>query len=308
MSATRRGRLLARVAVALTVALASLMLASPTASAQSYFGPPKVVVMGDSFAAGVGTPPYTVTNGCKRSNAAYGKLLESYRLVRVEAFVACSGATTTQVGFTGSNGEPPQVNSITPDTDVVTVQALGNDFAISLIEAMCFSTVPGVNCEAGSYFPVPLGHPLYGVTVGQVVASIPSQGAAALDALYPVIRSKLVKPGAKAIAIGYPNLLGNGGIYCAAVTPAELAVASQIVSNLNAIIQDRAKFWGFKFIAVDRLFRGWDACGLFNAIYPPLPPGSSPAASTDPEGQGVLHPNRLGHAIYAGALLGRLYS
>lgn len=306
MHAPRWNRRAVRIAIALTM-LGSVALTAPVASAHpGHRSPLDLVVLGDSFAAGVGTPPYIdPPSECKRSDAAYAKILDAYRSINLQAFVACSGATTTHVGLTGSKGEPPQVDSITADTDVVTVQALGNDFAVSTIQAMCFSDAPDVNCEAATPFPVPPGDPLYGLTVGDVVASIPTVGGARLDALYAEINRRLTNPKSKALAIGYPGLLGDGGPYCAAlITPGELAVAAQMVTNLNTVIKSKAQQWGLKFVPVERLFRGLDACGPRTAIYPPLPPGTSPKASEDP--QGALHPNPTGHAIYAKAIAKRI--
>src|SRR6476659_2208752 len=116
--------------IAAALSLAAVGLAAPDASAQSsrHFHPRDLVALGDSFAAGSGNTPY-IDEACGRSaSAAYPEVLARYRLVDLEAFVACGGATTAQVWGPGPHGEPPQIDSISADTDVVTVQALGNDF------------------------------------------------------------------------------------------------------------------------------------------------------------------------------------
>ncbi len=311
MRAPRGIRRLTRTALAVVVALAGLFVASPAASAHPGGRVPlNLVVLGDSFAAGVGTPPYIDSpSTCKRSDAAYATLLASLRSITLQAFVACTGATTTDVAVTGSNGEPRQIDSITRDTDLVTVQALGNDFAVGRIARLCFLPDPGVTCEAGMPFPAAPGTPLAGLTIGDIVASIPTLGGPKLDALYSAVNEKLVKRGARAYAIGYPSLLGDGGPYCAtSITPGELALAAQMTTNLNAVIKAKAQQWGLEFVPVERRFRGLDACGPVTAIYPPLPPGTSPAASADEQGEGALHPNPLGHAIYAAAIAKRIRS
>ncbi len=135
-------RVLRRAAIAAGIVTLLLGVTAPSAYADRGKGHhlPNLVVLGDSFASGVGNPPYVPPdNPCKRSNNAYGPLLEAQGLVKLQAFVACSGATTNQVWGPGPNGETPQIDSITMDTDVVTVQALGNDFAVGAIERLCFA-------------------------------------------------------------------------------------------------------------------------------------------------------------------------
>jgi lysophospholipase L1-like esterase len=255
-----------------------------------------MVVLGDSFAGGVGNPPY-VDAPCKRSDSAYGAVLARYRFVTMQAFAACSGARTTDV--------LRQVDSITADTDVVTVQVLGNDFFIGTLEGMCFA--PGaVNCNPDTVVPFRSDHPLFGKTVGDVVASISELGPAKLDIVFQAIKGKLVKPGARVIVLDYPNIVGSGGMNCPGLTTEELTVARRIVTELNSVIKDSALVHGFRYVSTEPWFRGLDACGFLNGIYPPIPPGITPAASADL--QGALHPNRLGHLVLAAAVLGQLRS
>jgi hypothetical protein len=307
--APSRRRAASRIVLAVTLVLATLGLASPTAAAETDRHVPNLVILGDSFASGKGNPPYTQESGiCARSNDAYGPLLARFRVVKEQAFVACSGATTEDVAGTGPLNLPPQVDSIAQDTDVVTVQALGNDFFAGTLEAMCFSPDPQVNCETTTPLPDLPGTMFDGKTVGDLLAAIPSLGRVKLDALFSAIKAKLGSSTARVLVLGYPNLLGNGGQYCPGITTGELAVARQFVANLDDVLATMARKYGFEFVGVRQLFRGLDACGQFNAIYPVIPsgPDAPPPASKDP--QGWLHPNRLGHFIYAGAVLAALYS
>lgn len=304
-------RFLRRISVGLVLLLAIAVSAGPHAAAQSaspwQLHRPNVVVLGDSFAAGVGNLPYdTNSAACKRSQAAYGPLLARSGLVTLQAFVACSGATTTQVSGPGPNREPAQIDAITSATDIVTVQALGNDFYVGAIEGLCFAPQAELNCSLDSHFPP--GTPLEGKTVGEVVASIPVLGPKLLDNLYDQISKKLKdNRRAKVIVVGYPNIVGNGGIYCPGLTSAEVVTAKTMVANLNKVLRDAAQRHHFRFAAVDSLFRGHDGCGLLPAIYPPLPPEPMYIPPASPDGGGALHPNQFGQALYAAAVGKRLF-
>jgi lysophospholipase L1-like esterase len=248
---------------------------------------PNLVALGDSFAAGVGNVPYRDSSACKTSDAAYGPLLAAEGKVRLQAFPACSGATTVDVWTTGPLGHPAQINSITSATNIVTVQALGNDFHVSQIEGLCVIS----DCSASN--------PL----VQQVIASIPVAAPGLLDALYTKISAV---PGfhGRVLAIGYPNPFPRPhhavGTNCPYMTAGELTTAQTITNLFNSQIRQAAKRHGFTYVPVNRLFRGHDMCGNSTAFYTPGPP--SPSA--DPEG--AVHPNVLGQRLLAKAVAAKL--
>ena len=285
----REHRVIRHAVVVLALTLAAFGFGTQAASANDRdHRVPRLVVLGDSFAAGVGNLPYRNASACKTSNAAYGPLLAAEGRVRLQAFPACSGATTVDVWTTGPLQQPPQINSITAATDIVTVGALGNDFHVSQIEALC---VIG-DCSQSN--------PL----VQQVIASIPVAGPRLLDNLYTRISAV---PGfhGRVLAIGYPNPFPGPdrvvGPHCPYMTTAELTTAQTITDLFNRQIKQAAKRHGFTYVSVTRLFRGHDMCGNSTAFYTPGPPFPSP----DPEG--AVHPNVLGQQLLAkatGAALG----
>ena len=308
MHAHRTRRVVRILAVVAAVVAASLTTNS-VAAAQSpvHFRVPNLVVLGDSYASGVGNTPYlpeirptTEDTSCKRSDAAYGELLADVGLVRLQAFVACSGATTAQVSGPGPNGEtPPQIDSITRDTDVVTVQALGNDFFFGEISFRCLSDP--TNCSWQT-------HLKNGQTIREVVDSIPVQGGANLKALYGAINQRLKTVGshARVIATDYPNLFGDGGGACRGfISPTLVDIARQMAGNLGATIKQAAADNGFRYAPVSALFSRHDVCDPVPAIYLPTGKGGLGAPADDPGG--ALHPNHLGQALYAGAIAARLF-
>ena len=279
-----------RLAVVIVAVVVTLGMASPVAMA----GPkhselPNLVVLGDSFAAGSGNPQ-DYDGDCGRSNAAYGPLLEDRGVVTLQAFPACGGATTVDV-------IEDQLSNITADTDIVTVQALGNDFYFGALVALCLQSV----CNRDT--PLTADNPM---TVQDVLDSITGPaGHRALQKMFIAIkqRIKMVKADAKVFVIGYANPFpppdSPVGPYCPGppndyMTTEELGVAQSFKDALNKQLQDSAKRLGFRYVDADPAFDGRDVCGLDTAFFrPPGLPGSAGDAG------GTLHPNALGQAIYA---------
>jgi lysophospholipase L1-like esterase len=146
-----------RVAV-LAAALASLLFLLPAASAAPgpNAGPKSMVALGDSFASGPLVPvQYEEPFGCLRSSNNYAhQVARELALDLVD--VTCSGASTkhmwdthgvspeeefaqygSQFGYTGHPGNPPQLDALRPDTDVVTLQIGGNDIGFGGLATTC---------------------------------------------------------------------------------------------------------------------------------------------------------------------------
>ncbi len=276
----RRTRRCAAVLAGMAVVLAS---AGPAAAAAPARTPPDLVVLGDSFASGVGTPPYEAGSAnCKRSHAAFGPLLARFGAGRLQAFVACSGARTTDVLGTGGNPtQPAQIDSVTADTDVVLVQALGNDFRVGQIQPVCI---------LGDCSRLPL--------LQEMIEAIPHDAPPLLAALYDAIEERA--PDATVVVVGYPYLFDPaGGPRCQYMNADELAAVTIFTDRLNAALRNAALAHGFRFAAADRAFAGHDVCSDSPLIYTPVPPVGAFPSSADPNGQGGLHPNRFGHLVYA---------
>ena len=74
-------------------------------------------MLGDSYSAGEGVPDFispSDTDGCHRSGSAFATVLdENPDAMKLSdgGFVACSGATTTDI-LNGKDGENPQTDGI----------------------------------------------------------------------------------------------------------------------------------------------------------------------------------------------------
>ncbi|HEX3206282.1 MAG TPA: hypothetical protein VHQ68_08595, partial [Propionibacteriaceae bacterium] len=94
---TARGRLLSGL-VATVIALAGFVtVGAPTAAAGSS-GTLQYAALGDSYAAGIGAPPYVSSSGgCLQSNNGYPELLDSEKHIHLQVNATCPGATTSTV-------------------------------------------------------------------------------------------------------------------------------------------------------------------------------------------------------------------
>lgn len=95
----------------------------------------RYVALGSSFAAGTGIPQ---TSGglCLRSDRSYPNLVAAaLDLTLVD--VTCSGATTANVHDTPQNGAAPQIDSVTPDTALISLTVGGNDLGYSTLAGEC---------------------------------------------------------------------------------------------------------------------------------------------------------------------------
>ncbi|MCB2048811.1 MAG: SGNH/GDSL hydrolase family protein [Novosphingobium sp.] len=132
---------------------AALLSVASAGHAQDKAGPwtgARYVAMGSSFAAGSGFGPVKTNTPlrCGRSFDNYAtRTAETLRMLLVD--VTCGGATTANL-LGPWNELPPQLDSITPDTALVTVTVGGNDIGYVgyLLAESCK--------ERG---PIPLGGP-----------------------------------------------------------------------------------------------------------------------------------------------------
>lgn len=103
------------------------------------------VALGDSFSSGEGVEPFISgtdeaspsENRCHRSEKAYPKLLDEDPLLNMTAFVACSGATTSNITDSGQWGEPAQIDALSSTTDIVTITIGGNDIGFGDVLSTC---------------------------------------------------------------------------------------------------------------------------------------------------------------------------
>jgi lysophospholipase L1-like esterase len=157
--ASRTTSLRRRALLPTLVALATgaLLLPAAQAAPPAHAGPKTMVALGDSFAAGPLVPPQVDQRpwGCLRSSLNYAHQVAAALDLELTD-VTCSGASTKHFWETHGvspdkelaengmpliapdhPGNPPQLDALGPDTDVVTVQIGGNDIGFGGIASTC---------------------------------------------------------------------------------------------------------------------------------------------------------------------------
>jgi len=184
-------------------------LAAPAALAADRY-----VALGDSFSSGVGTGSYTLSSSCKRSVFAYPSLVAQQRPNTALTFVACSGATTTDLMAS-------QIQAVTSDTAIVTVTIGGNDIHFADLIAQCTLGDCSASLDA---------------TGGSLAATLNPR----LDTVYTAIRSQ-VPFSAKVVVLGYPREFTSSGCFgTLGISATERTKANQLAEKLDQVIAARA--------------------------------------------------------------------
>lgn len=252
-------KLVRRVSSAVVlVALAALGVhAIPGAAAATT--PDQYVALGDSYSSGVGTASSALDAGCKRSPYAFPALLAKQRPNTTLVFVACSGATTTDVTVS-------QLSSLPSTATIVTITAGGNDLGFGDLIAQCVQS----DCNA---------------TLSSTRASAAGTLTPRLDALYRAIRTRA--PAARVVVLGYPRLFSTASCFgTTGITSAERTNANLLSDELDRVIGARAAAAGFSYKSAITPFVGHAVCSGSAWLN-----GLSIFNLTE-----SFHPNRSGHA------------
>lgn len=187
-----------------------LVLATPAGALAA----DRYVALGDSFSSGVGTGSYTLSSSCKRSVYAYPYLVSQQRPDTMLAFVACTGATTSDVMAS-------QIQAVDATTSIVSVTIGGNDIHFSDLIVQCTLS----DCSAA---------------LDSTRASLPSVLNPRLDTVYSAIRSQAAE-GARVVVLGYPRMFTSSGCFgTLGISSTERAKANQLAEALDGVIAARA--------------------------------------------------------------------
>lgn len=250
------------------VALAAPALLGTTAASAAPRQPLDYDALGDSFAAGVGVPPYD--GPCGRSQAAYAVQIDGRMKIDLDDFVACRGATTATLVSGG------QLAALDVETDLVTVSIGGNDIGWGTAVSACLG---GTDAQCAR-------------AVAASRAAITMLLPAWLDSVYTQIRAGA--PSAHVVVTGYPRLFSpEYGPFLGATT-AEQAAMNEAADLLNSVIAEAAAAKGFQYVDVAKRFRG-------HGVNAPEPWINGPF---DPVG--AMHPNFDGYEAYAASLTSQI--
>lgn len=222
--------LVVTVLAALAVAgVAGQAAADTTAAAGKY------VALGDSYSSGTGAGDYGDSGSCKRSANAYAQLWANSHAPSAFSFVACSGATTSDVLAN-------QVGAISADTALVTISIGGNDAGFADVMTDCNlgsdSSCVSRNQEAQDF----------------ARSELPGR----LDGVYAEIRSRA--PNARVVVLGYPHIYWLNGECSAGLSETKRAAIDQSSDVLAEVVSDRAAAAGFDFVDARSAFSGHEIC------------------------------------------------
>lgn len=216
------------------------------------------VALGDSYASGVGSGGTTLNSGCTRTTNAYPYLISQARANTNLTFVACSGATTTDV----MNN---QISSVTSSTNVVTVEIGGNDIGFANLILACTLG----NCAS---------------QLTSTAASIPTTLPSKLQTVYSAIAARA--PGARVIVVGYPDPAGTKTCTKAlGLSSSEIPGIHNVAKVLGDTIKATATSYGYTYVDAIPAFTGHDVCA------------SSPWINGFTFSSSSYHPNKNGHLL-----------
>ena len=221
-----------------------------TLTAPADAGPKTYVALGDSYAAGPLIPMQEEPYGCLRSTNNYPKILaKEFGLALTDA--TCSGAQTKDMqnaqGVTpGPN--PPQFDSLSADTDLVTLQIGGNDIGFGGIAETCGrAAFERVSCESK----------LQGKH-----AEIDAKRERVVNAILGI---QARSPEAEIFVLGYPAIFRIGeNASCPAMGVGEndARFLRGIQEHLNRMISEAASIAGAEYVDVYGPSAGRSACDL----------------------------------------------
>ncbi|MEW9550215.1 SGNH/GDSL hydrolase family protein [Nonomuraea sp. NPDC050783] len=266
----------------LTLLAAAALLLAISPPAQAAAADDVYVALGDSAAAGPLIPDQVVPDlGCWRSDHNYAHLTAEAIGARTLRDVTCSGAKTThmyQSQSTDLGSVAPQLDALSQDTTLVTVQIGANDVGLTDFIEDCLNILPPPVGDACNDDYVVNGQDSWRV---------------ATDALRPTlvrlaadIRARA--PQARIFVVGYATYAPPNGCYPR--VPIIRADANYIRATLqyfNQMLAEQAAAAGVGFIDLQTPSVGHDPCASASTrwIEPYVP--ASPAAPFHPNARGM---------------------
>lgn len=238
--------------------------------------PRDFVVLGDSYAAGIGAGDYyTPGDTCYRSTKSYWTLLSAQLapglISPYSDFEACSGDTTADLR--------QKLAVLSKDAKLITVSIGGNDMHFGDVISACATPLDGKSCSEaiGDEFTIPK------------LAGLKEKLATTYDAI------RTAAPRAYVLVLGYPRLVPTDHIDgCADLddndAPGLTQAATQLNDTIREVVQGRHKF---KFVGLYKTFKDHPAC---NKDAQDWINGISKIA---PDHKASFHPNVEGNAAIA---------
>ncbi len=258
--------------------------------------PLNYVALGDSAASGPRIPNQVGAPGCQQSDSNYPHVLAEALQVASFVDVTCGGAVTdniVSVSQSTSSGEvPPQLDALTPETDLVTVTIGGNDIGLvsTAVQCLTFANTSATNvCKdrltAGGVD-----------TVAAAVAEKAPQWGAMLDAVAERA------PDARILVVGYGTYLPDGGCFpTQPMLPEDADYIQSSITTMNEALRAQADAHGAEFVDTEPLSVGHDVCVAADQRYFEGVVPQNPAAPLHPTAAGMA---AIGDAVAAAVRAG----
>jgi lysophospholipase L1-like esterase len=269
----------------LAVFISMLVLAGPAVAAPN----PTYVSLGDSYAAGPLIPLQVPLFGCLKSNNNYANLTARNLGITLKD-ASCSGAETEDMtspqNVDPDGPNPPQFDSLTKQTRIVTLQIGGNDIGFSSIAEDCASATSNEGTPCQDRY----------VHDGRDEISERIQATAPLVAAV-LQRIRARSPKARVLVVNYAAILPDEGPGCwpqMPITDGDVPYVRAKEKELNAMLATQAAAAGAEVIDWYTASIGHDAC------QPPVIRWVEPVVPVN--AAAPIHPN-LGGMIGASELL-----
>ncbi len=217
-------------AAAVAAALPLMFTAAPASAAVNY------VAFGDSYSSGLGAGSYGSSGSCYRSANAYPQLWANANAPSSFSFVACSGATTTDVINS-------QLSAANASTSLISISIGGNDVGFATVmetcvlgsDSSCVNAVDQAENEANTVLP------------------------GRLDTLFADMKN--TAPNAHVVVLGYPEFYDlSKSSTCIGLSTTKRTALNGGADVLDNVIQSAAGRAGFTYVDVRSAFTGHEIC------------------------------------------------
>jgi lysophospholipase L1-like esterase len=235
-------------------------VALAAAAARAATGATIYAALGDSYSSGVGTGSYTLDSACKRGVYAYPYLWAQKHTGTTLSFVACSGATTSDL-------LTKQLSAVTPSTTLVTMTIGGNDIGFANLIQQCTLS----DCSAA---------------LDSTRANLDATLDTALANVFGTVKGH-ASPNATIVVLGYPHVFSTASCFgTLGITSTEEAKANQLSDALDTVIANQAQLAHVTYRSAIGPFTGHAVCSSS-----PWLNGLNLFNTTE-----SYHPNKAGHS------------
>lgn len=275
----RRRTHIRRVVVSALVALVAFALAGSAQAAS----PLRYVALGDSYSAASGVLPIDLSAPqCLRSTRNYPHVIAGAIGAQLKD-VTCGAAETGDFFESQYPGTAPQLEAVTPDTQLVTMTIGGNDSGV-FINAI-------LSCGAAGLSTLGQGSPCKDRYGSSFEDTINTTTYPALVKALDAVRAKA--PAAPVGVLGYPWIMPASGS-CFTKMPVakgDVPYVRGIQATLNDAVRRAAATTGSTYVDLNAVSEGHDACKPIGVRWvEPVLQGTNPV---------IVHPNALGESAMA---------